>query len=149
MADETALHPVPVGACRCPGTPHPDGDVVYLDPVLSTPAGMAAQTSLLQTEGGWADRHAAMIMALMRHSVREWTFLDEKRKPLPVSPAAVERQLTWLNGGKEVAGAAASLYADIVLGPFIEAFSSSRGSRSKKTRSRPGPSAGSTDTPST
>lgn len=140
-----ALHPVPVGACRCPGAPHEDGDVVYVDTELSTPAGIAAQAAL--TEGdSWEEKYAGLLMGLMRFSVRQWTFRDENG-PIPVTPSAVERQLPWLKGGKEVAGAVAELHQATILTPFVEAFS--QRTRAKKTRTKSSSPNGSTATSST
>lgn len=142
MAD--SLRPVNVGACRCPGAPHADGDVISLDTELSTPAGIAAQAGLMSSDT-WEDRYAGMLMGLMRHSVRAWTFRDADG-PIPVTPENVAKHLPWLKGGKEVAGAAAELYADVILAPFIEAF----GRKStKKTTTAASSSTGSTDTAST
>ena len=39
---------VGVGACQCPGTPHPDGDVVYLRPQLGLAAGIAIQRLIVE-----------------------------------------------------------------------------------------------------
>jgi hypothetical protein len=122
-----SLRPVPVGACRCPGAPHEDGDVVSLDAELSTPAGIAAQAGLMSSDA-WEDRYAAMLMGLVRHSVREWTFRDENG-PIPITTENVARHLPWLRGGKEVAGAAAELYANTILTPFVEAFSTRKNGR--------------------
>lgn len=128
-----SLRPVNVGACRCPGTPHSDGDVVSLDIELSTPAGIAAQAALSQG-GGWEDLYAGMLMGLMRHSVREWTFRDEDG-PVPVSPSNVEKYLPWLRGGKEVAGMAAELYAQTILDPFVAASKAKRSAKKTPTPS--------------
>lgn len=40
--------PVPVRArdCACPGSPHPDGDIVYIRPTLSLDGGLAADEAL-------------------------------------------------------------------------------------------------------
>lgn len=140
-----SLRPVNVGACRCPGAPHEDGDVVSLDTELSTPAGIAAQAALSQG-GSWEDLYAGMLMGLMRHSVRAWTFRDEDG-PVPVSPANVEKHLPWLRGGREVAGMAAELYAQTILTPFVEA--SKRQRTAKKTPTMSSLPDGSTDTEST
>ena len=44
-----------MGACRCPGTPHPDGDTVYLRPKLGLAAGIAVQAAGRggQAEAAW------------------------------------------------------------------------------------------------
>ena len=39
MTESLPLVPVPVGDCRCPGTPHEDGDVVFLYPKLGMEGG--------------------------------------------------------------------------------------------------------------
>jgi hypothetical protein len=140
-----SLRPVNVGACRCPGTPHEDGDVVRLDAELSTPAGIAAQAALSQG-GNWEDLYAGMLMGLMRHSVREWTLADDDG-PIPVNPQNVEKHLPWLRGGKEVAGMAAELYAQTILTPFVAASKASKnGTKTRTTSSSPD---GSTATEST
>lgn len=141
----TDLHPVNVGACRCPGAPHADGDVVSLDAELSTPAGIAAQAAL--TEGTtWDEKYTGLLMGLMRYSVREWTFLNEDG-PVPVTPANVDAMLPWLKGGREVAGAVADLHQATILTPFVEAFN--RRKSGKKTRTKSSSPTGSTDTSST
>jgi hypothetical protein len=141
----TDLHPVNVGACRCPGAPHADGDVVSLANELSTPAGIAAQAALSQG-GSWEDLYAGMLMGLMRHSVREWTLRDDDG-PIPVTPVNVEKHLPWLKGGREVAGKAAELYANILLAPFVEA--SKKKVNARKTRTKSSSPNGSTATSST
>jgi hypothetical protein len=141
----TDLLPVNVGACRCPGAPHADGDVVSLDPELSTPAGIAAQAALSQG-GGWEDLYAGMLMGLMRHSVRQWTLHDDDG-PIPVNPVNVEKHLSWLKGGREVAGMAAELYAQTILTPFVEA--SRKKVSARKTRTKSSSPSGSTATSST
>jgi hypothetical protein len=115
-----SLHPVNVGACRCPGAPHADGDVVFLDTELSTPAGIAAQAGL-NDGASWEERYTGLVMGLMRFSVRDWTFRDEDGL-VPITPANVDRMLPWLKGGKEVAAACVNLHQATVLTPFVEAF---------------------------
>lgn len=140
-----SLRPVNVGACRCPGAPHADGDVVSLDTELSTPAGIAAQTALLDGDS-WDERLAGLLTALMRFSVREWTLHDEDG-PIPVTPSNVDKHLTWLKGGREVAAATAELHQATILAPFVEAFS--RRKNARKTETPSSSPDGSTDTSST
>lgn len=118
---EGTLHPVNVGPCRCPGTPHTEGDIVSLDVELSTPAGIAAN-AVVSLGGRIEDILSGLLDALMRHSIREWTFLDAKGKPVPVNQDNIRAYLPWLKGGKEVSAAAQELYADTILGPFVRAF---------------------------
>lgn len=140
-----SLHPVNVGACRCPGTPHEDGDVVFVDTELSTPAGIAAQAGL-NDGSSWEERYTGLVMGLMRFSVREWTFRDDNG-PVPVTPTNVDRMLPWLKGGKEVAAAVVELHQATVLTPFVEAFN--RRNSTRKTRRKSSSPSGSTATSST
>ena len=139
------LLPVNVGACRCPGTPHTDGDIVSLDTQLSTPAGIAAQAALMDGSS-WEERYSGMVMGLMRFSVRAWTFRDEDGA-VPITPDNVERQLPWLHGGKEVAAAITQLHQASILDPFVEAFN--RRKSANKTPTTSSSPNGSTDTSST
>lgn len=46
--DTTALVPVPIGACTCPGSPHgEEGDIVYLRPKLDLRGGIRVKRRLL------------------------------------------------------------------------------------------------------
>jgi hypothetical protein len=139
------LRPVPVGACRCPGAPHEDGDVVSLTTELSTPAGIAAQAALMEGDS-WEERYSGMVMGLMRFSVREWTFRDDDG-PIPVNPTNVDKMLPWLKGGKEVAAAVTDLFQADILTPFVEAFNSRKKKTPKKSSSRNGSTATSSTSP--
>lgn len=130
MSDTQAVN---VGKCRCPGAPHEDGDVVWIDTKLSTPAGIAAQAALVEGET-WDEKYAGMVMGMMRFSVRGWTLRDDGG-PIPVTPSAVDRHLPWLEGGKEVAGAVTDLHQASVLVPFVEAFSRRRNAKPTPTKS--------------
>jgi hypothetical protein len=140
-----SLRPVPVGACRCPGAPHEDGDVVSLDAELSNQAGIAAQSALLTGES-WEERYAGLLTALMRFSVREWTFLDDDG-PIHVTPTNVDKHLPWLKGGREVVAAVSELHQATILVPFVEAFS--QRTKEKRTKTPTSLPVGSTDTSST
>jgi hypothetical protein len=144
MAD--SLRPVRVGACRCPGAPHEDGDVVFVAEELTTPAGLAATAALLEGDGGWNDRYAGMVMALVRHQVVDWTLRDDDG-PIRVAPSAVEKHLPWLRGGKEVAAALSSMFQGEILDPFTAA--SRQPTSAKKTPTTSSSPDGSTDTEST
>jgi hypothetical protein len=137
----TDLRTVKVGPCRCPGTPHPDGDTVSLDTQLSTPAGIAAQAALMEGSS-WEERYAGMVMGLMRFSVRDWTLRDENGA-IPITAANVDQHLPWLRGGKEVAAAITELHQASILDPFVEAFN--RQQSAKKTPTTDSSLDGSTD----
>lgn len=140
-----ALRLVNVGPCRCPGTPHADGDTVSLDTQLSTPAGIAAQAALMEGSS-WEERYSGMVMGLMRFSVRDWTLRDADG-PIPITAANVDRHLSWLKGGKEVAAAITELHQASILDPFVEAFNQLR--NAKKTPTTDSSRNGSTGTSST
>lgn len=137
------LVPVPIGVCPCPGTPHADGDIVYLAPVLSTPGGMAASAAIRE---GLTDQ---VLLAeklggiWLRHGIRTWTFLDAEGDPVPVSTDAADDLLPWGKGGRLVADKADELYAQDVLAPFMEAVKqakrSQRGPTPKTASSTPAP----------
>lgn len=109
--------PVPVGACLCPGTPHADGDVVYLAPELSTIAGQAAQGAIAASED--SARLEELLWRVYRdHCITGWNFLDADGDPVPLTSANRERGLPFTKGGRLVAEKADELYAQDVLAPL-------------------------------
>ena len=109
--------PVPVGECLCPGTPHPDGDVVYLAPVLSTTAGQAAQGAI--SEAGDPTRLEELLWRVFRdHCITGWNFVDKDGDPIPLTSENKERGLPFAKGGRLVAEKADELYAQDVLAPL-------------------------------
>ena len=110
------LVPVPVGACRCDGTPHPDGDIVFLHPNLSMNGGLAAQAAM------WIDdpvqRGVALYGAMIDHGIADWTFVDPKGATFEINPERIREFLPWGEGGSEVSRKAAELYGGSVATPF-------------------------------
>ena len=109
--------PVPVGECLCPGTPHPDGDVVYLLPELSTTAGQAAQGAIAASDD------EAKLEELLWRIYRDlcitgWNFVDKDGDPVPLTAENKERGLPFAKGGRLVAEKADELYAQDVLAPL-------------------------------
>lgn len=131
MAD--SLRPVPVGACRCPGAPHADGDVVSLHPELGLDGGLAAQAAM------WIDdpvqRGVALYGAMLDHGIAEWTFVDHEGNPEPITPAAIRRLLPWQKGGAEVSHAASAQFGASVTAPFMRQLKAA--SQVLKTSSSP------------
>jgi hypothetical protein len=113
MAESLPLIPVPVGACRCPGEPHSDGDVVFLYPKLGLEGGIAVQAAVFLNEGATARVQAAYI-ALVDHGIADWSFSNGTGEKIPISPATIRGSLPWMEGGAEVARAAFNQYADVV-----------------------------------
>ena len=112
MTDQT-LVPVPVGACRCPGAPHGDGDVVYLYPELGMQAGLAimAAVDLGQTN---EETLAAIYRLMVERGVADWTFLDDEGEKVEISPSTISGALPWMKGGNLVAKAAIAQYAGLL-----------------------------------
>jgi hypothetical protein len=111
--------PVAIGPCLCPGEPQDDGDVVYLAPVLSAPAGMAVQGAIIEAAGD-SIRLQEMLWRVYRdHGIVSWNLLDENG-PVPLTPDNVDAALPYGKGGRLVAEKADDLYAQDVLAPFLE-----------------------------
>lgn len=112
---------VPVGDCRCPGTPH-EQDEVYLAAELGLTAGLAVEAAMNDSKP--EDQNVAVSLALIHHNIVGWSFLDEKG-PVPFrrpdgkpDVAAIERLLPYARGGEAVANKAAGLYIDSFLVPL-------------------------------
>lgn len=108
---------VAVGPCRCPNTPHVDGDIVYLYPELGMAGGLAAQVALALSTS-MQERVTGMTLALIDYGVADWTFTDAKGAKVDINPATIRGALPWKRGGREVAEKAADLYQDIVNVPL-------------------------------
>lgn len=108
---------VPVGPCRCKGAPHTE-DAVFLEPTLTNAMGIAGMaviregTSVAQVEGGLAQVYLTM-------GIRGWTFVDEERSGVPVTPEAIERLLPFADGGLVVSEKADELYSAELMRPLV------------------------------
>lgn len=111
---------VPLGSCYCPGTPHEDGDVVYLAPSLSMAGGMAAQAAIAEGMNDAIRLQELLASVWVRHGVIEWNLTDERGQPVPVTQANVERALPYGKGGRLVADKADDLYAEDILAPLVQ-----------------------------
>ena len=107
---------VPVGDCRCPGTPH-EQDEVYLAAELGLTAGLAVEAAMSSNEGD--AQTIAVSLALINHNIVGWTFTDETG-PVPVNPGTIQTWLPYAKGGEAVANKAAGLYLDSFLGPLAQ-----------------------------
>jgi hypothetical protein len=123
--DQPDLVPVHLGYCPCEGTPHPDGDIVYLYPELSAPAGIRARAFFQQGMTGQVhtvDLEEAIATLWLSMCVADWTFLFDDGSPIPVTPENVVRALPYAKGGRQVADKADDLYVDSVTAPLLEAL---------------------------
>jgi hypothetical protein len=120
MTDE--LVPVSLGACLCPGTPHADGDSVYLRPKLGLHDGVYAQRKIISAMEGKADSDeviATLMDVYCRKGVVAWTLVDEAGKSLEVTPEAIEAALlSDFSIGHLVAEMADSLYSPALIDPL-------------------------------
>ena len=111
--------PVSIGPCDCPGTPHGDGDFVYLAPALSAQAGMAAQGAINDASDD-AVRLQELLWRIYRdHCVVGWNLLDEEGEPVPLTAENKDIALPFGKGGQAVAEKADDLYSEDVLRPFL------------------------------
>ena len=117
MMFDAALVPVPVGACRCPGTPHEDGDVVFLYPELPMTVGMTAHSAMSVLTDG-VERLAAVYRIVTEGCIADWTFVGEEGAKVPVNPATIRGALPWSKGGQQVALKATEMHATALLAPF-------------------------------
>lgn len=106
-----------LAGCRCPGGPHQPGDTVTLRAEPSVPMGTAAW-AIASLGGPLWDIQARFAEVWLRYGIIDWTFLDERGQPEPITAANIERLLPFNHGGMEVAQAADELYSDPVLSPL-------------------------------
>ena len=148
---------VPI-ACPCPGTPHPDGDTVFLRPKLGLGGGVALQSLLLGylrevNEGkrilDWEEITGILSEGYLLNGVSSWTLLDEDGKPVPVTRQTIgEQLLDDFTLSSAVGSVADGLYYDPVLAPLLTKLSeSSTSSQTSKSTSATGKSKGKTAKP--
>jgi hypothetical protein len=113
--------PVPLGYCPCEGTPHPDGDIVYLPAELSASAGMAVRGLMVEGLMGMAaDLLQERLGELwLKVAIASWTFLDDDGEPIPLTAENIVRALPYAKGGRLVADKADDLYAGSVVDPLV------------------------------
>lgn len=127
---------VNIGACDCPGSPHADGDLVYLAPRLSMAGGMAAQGVIADAMGDTIRLQELLADLWVRYGVIGWNLVDERGEPMPLTPENVAAALPYGKGGRLVAERADDLYAEDILAPLVERAGklSSRGSTTSTPR---------------
>lgn len=128
LAQRGELVPVRVSECRCDGTPHPDGDEIYLLPKLTYEGGSAATAALGKvTAVGDIDR--LLGLAYLRHQAVGWNVVEDGK----AVPFDLEAILADWTVAKPIAEKADELYSETFLGPLVRAAAAS---------SRSGPTAG-------
>lgn len=110
---------VPVGACRCPGTPHEE-DWVDVEPTLNIRIGAAAFMAMQKAQpDGEAAIFAAILDAYLATAIREWSFIDERRDAIANTKENRDRLLPFHGGALTVANVCDDLYSKELLGPFL------------------------------
>lgn len=116
--------PVPVGECLCPGTPHEDGDSVYLRAKLGLAAGTTLQRLIVEANQNRADNAeltGKLAESYLLLGVSAWTLVDDKGKPIPVNPETIrEHLLDDFARSAPVADKADDLYMGPVLAPLVQ-----------------------------
>lgn len=114
---------VPVGACRCPGTPH-EQDEVLLAPKLTIPMGTAAMAVINTTVGKIPNMQAAMTEIFFgpppAGAIVGWSFVNEKLEPEEITSENIERLIPWTEGGAEVAREIDDLYSGDIFRPLAQ-----------------------------
>ena len=119
----TDFLPVVVGDCQCPGSPHPDGDSVFLRPKLGLAAGIAIQRLIVEANQNRADSaeiSGRLAEAYLLHGVADWNLVDEHGRSVPVNEDTIRiHLLSDFGRSAPVAEAADDLYMAAVLGPLV------------------------------
>jgi hypothetical protein len=143
--------------CPCPpkvdGAPRHESDTVTLRAVMDFPTAVLLQKSLEAkivreitgaAEAGRASVRLAEpdVLALMtqfyvRNCVIAWTLVDEKGKPVEVTPDAIEMRLErHLDAAMTVAAAADEVYKEVALPLALRVVSSFRPTQTTEPTSR-------------
>ena len=121
---ERTLVIVQVGECRCPGTPHRDGDWVGLSPDMTVDLGSAVYAAIRAADGDDIRLQGLMAQAYLQFGIRAWSFVDEDGDPVRVDrtskgwPDLIDKWLPWSSGGNIVTEKGDDLYSEEVLRPF-------------------------------
>lgn len=110
------LVPARVRDCACPGTPHDDGDVVYLSPTLTLDAGIAAEQDLAASEGDTDKLIRLWVKTFLTHEAKGWNLVDEEGAPVPFD---IDALLSDYALARPAADKAVDMYGDTVLTPLL------------------------------
>jgi len=120
--------------CICPPKAgeirHPDGDTVTLREKLGFQAVVTLRFAVQVIKDQDPDASIATVLGVLSEhyilaGVEDWTVVDDRNKPVPVTPAALrERLLTNLDAAMTVADVADDLYLAVML-PLLNRVSTS------------------------
>ena len=103
--------------CRCPGSPH-EKDWIDFEPKITASMGMAAQY-VYSISSNEADFRGGLAAVFLRFGIRNWSFMDEHQRVLPINTQTIERLLPWDDGGDLAAERAGNLYFEAFTGPLV------------------------------
>lgn len=115
FVSETKPVEVAAGACLCPGTPHANGDVIYLRPELDATGGMLVVAAMAGEQETLVER---LGRAYLLAGIVDWTFVDDAGRAVPVTRENITR-LRFTGAVLEVANVASDLYGEAVLAPLV------------------------------
>jgi hypothetical protein len=135
MAEPVAVHI----DCPCPGTPHPNGDTVYLRPTPGLVGGVmirnryvdiSTRLYALQQRGEMNDTDTAeatgqLLETYLRAGIASWTLVDEQGQPVEVTRDSITAFEEHWQAATVVADRADDLYKSVVLDPLRMAGSTS------------------------
>lgn len=117
-------HPAKFRDCTCPGTPHEEGDIIFLRPTVSLAGGLALERDFVAAAGTdlesiQTDLTARWLVTCIRYGAMGWNVIDD------AGPVAfdVEAVIADYTIARPVADVAAELYTDTVLLPLARRLS--------------------------
>lgn len=110
---------VRVRDCECPGTPHAEGDVVYVAPRPSLACGLEAREDVRQSLGSGTLLAERWLVTFVKHGAIGWNLLDEDGDPVPFDVRVI---LGDFDLAEPVAEKCDELYGDTVTRPFLESI---------------------------
>jgi hypothetical protein len=116
----TDLIPVRVGGCLCPGTPHADGDFVYLRPKLGLAGGIVVQSVVQDAIRNRVDANVSIGLladAYLSQGVADWNLVDDKGDPIPILYPTLR---TFLLDDFERSIGAANVADELYRGPVVD-----------------------------
>lgn len=143
---------VNVGECLCPGTPHANGDLVYLRAKMGYTGGAVLQGEMSEylatpvaERGSWMKLNARLKALYLEEGIEAWNLVDGEGNRIPVSTGTIREQFledfAKADRVTVIADKADELYYEAVLAPLVKRLLAS---------SQPTPTSGSTSqTPST
>lgn len=117
----TTFDPTVEVPCHCPGQPHAH-DTVTLRTSVTVPMGFAAMTAMRNNamQGGTPDDAlGALASVYLHYGIAAWSFVDEKGKPVPITPVNADRLLPFDEGGFEVADRADDILQAEIVRPLV------------------------------